>query len=144
MINTDNNQAQTIKELEYKLKTLEEKLYQIEDVVKPINEQLPEDKVLREIMLIINGCNKENNKCKPIVINGVDVRKCVYRLYDCKWQNHYCRAAYWGNTKSEFCCENKNCYYKQYARFKNSLSNSILIGAMTKISNIINKVKEEE
>lgn len=36
---------------------LKEKLYQIEDVVKPINEQLPEDAVIRQIMLILNDCN---------------------------------------------------------------------------------------
>lgn len=36
---------------------LKEKLYQIEDIVKPINEQLPEDNVIRQIMLILNDCN---------------------------------------------------------------------------------------
>lgn len=36
---------------------LQEKLYQIEDVVKPINEQLPGDIVIRQIMLILNNCS---------------------------------------------------------------------------------------
>lgn len=36
---------------------LKEKLYQIEDIVRPINNELSEDNVLREIMLILNDCN---------------------------------------------------------------------------------------
>ena len=36
---------------------LKEKLYRIEDVVEPINKQLPEDIIIRQIMLILNDCN---------------------------------------------------------------------------------------
>ena len=46
-----------IDELKQECEKLKEKLYQIEDVVKPINEQLPEDAVIRQIMLILNDCN---------------------------------------------------------------------------------------
>lgn len=45
-------------QLKQECEELKEKLYQIEDVVKPINEQLPEDNVIRQIMLILNDCNK--------------------------------------------------------------------------------------
>lgn len=42
---------------------LKEKLYQIEDVVKPVNKQLPEDSIIRQIMLILNDCNKLEPSC---------------------------------------------------------------------------------
>ena len=47
-----------VAELNHECEELKEKLYQIEDVVKPINEQLPEDNVIRQIMLILNDCNR--------------------------------------------------------------------------------------
>lgn len=42
---------------EYECEELKDKLYQIEDIVKLINEQLPEDNIIREITLILNDCN---------------------------------------------------------------------------------------
>ena len=53
---------------------------------------------------------------KEIIINGVDVRKCVHRQWDNSQKIHLC---YNGNsplTPWSWCEENPNCYYKQLAR----------------------------
>lgn len=44
---------------------LKEKLFQVKDIVEPLNSELPEDKVIREIFLIVNDCiNKKVNPYK--------------------------------------------------------------------------------
>lgn len=56
-------QQQTIDNLKNELtlttareRILEQKLFDIEELVRPINEGLPTDKLCREIMLVINRC----------------------------------------------------------------------------------------
>lgn len=56
-------QQQTIDNLKNELtlatareRILEQKLFDIEDLVRPINEGLPTDKLCRELMLVINRC----------------------------------------------------------------------------------------
>lgn len=42
-----------------------EKLSQVKDITEPLNSELPEDKVIREIFLIVNDCiNKKVNPYK--------------------------------------------------------------------------------
>ena len=45
------------RKLKQECEQLKEKLYQIEDIVKPMNEELTEDNIIREIMFILNDCN---------------------------------------------------------------------------------------
>lgn len=58
-----------------------EKLSQVKDITEPLNSELPEDKVIREIFLIVNDCiNKKVNPYKQALDEIEEF---------CK-QNHYC------------------------------------------------------
>lgn len=60
---------------------LKEKLSQVKDITEPLNSELPEDKVIREIFLIVNDCiNKKVNPYKQTLDEIEEF---------CK-QNHYC------------------------------------------------------
>ena len=53
------------KEQECKELRFKEKLSQVKDTTEPLNSELPEDKVIREIFLIVNDCiNKKVNPYK--------------------------------------------------------------------------------
>lgn len=66
---------------EQECEELKEKLSQVGDIVKPLNSELPEDKVIREIFLIVNDCiNEKVNKYKQALDEIEEY---------CK-QNHYC------------------------------------------------------
>lgn len=79
---------------QHECEELKEKLYQIEDVVKPINEQLPEDSVIRQIMLILNDCNK---------LEPSYYRKALEEIEQELKEDIYCESQECGCDDSEEC-----------------------------------------
>lgn len=53
---------------------------------------------------------------KEIIINGVDVSKCVHRQWDNSQKIHLCCGNNTPLTSGNCCEENPNCYFKQLAR----------------------------
>lgn len=49
---------------------------------------------------------------KPIMIDGVDVSKCVYH------DSEYCTIS---KEAYCYCCDKPNCYFKQLARYKQTV-----------------------
>ena len=55
-----------------------EKLSQVKDTTEPLNSELPEDKVIREIFLIVNDCiNKKANPYKQALDEIKDIAENV-------------------------------------------------------------------
>nr|DAY81750.1 MAG TPA: hypothetical protein [Caudoviricetes sp.] len=67
---------------------------------------------------------------KEIIIDGIDVRKCIYAILpkkQCPMKSMFyaketsCIACKEHNTKRNFCKNNPNCYYKQLKRKEQAL-----------------------
>ena len=55
-------------------------------------------------------------KDKQIMINGINVSKCVHRQWDNSQKTHLCCSSNTPLTSGNCCEENPNCYFKQLAR----------------------------
>lgn len=63
-------------------KEFKEKLSQVKDITEPLNSELPEDKVIREIFLIVNDCiNEKVNKYKQ-ELEEIKSEFCIESLED--------------------------------------------------------------
>lgn len=84
------NKEQQLQAEQQKVKELEEKLFQIEDIVKPINEGLPEDNVIRKIMLILNDCPTQRNIYREVL---EEIRQELEEATHCESQECGCDDA---------------------------------------------------
>ena len=73
------------KKLKAENKKLKEKLFQVADIIEPLHSELPEDRIIREIFLIVNDCsNKKVNPYKQALIEIKEIAE-SYTTYKMDW-----------------------------------------------------------
>lgn len=73
------------KKIEAENEKLREKLFQVADIIEPLHSELPEDRIIREIFLIVNDCNNEKvNPYKQALIEIKEIAE-SYTAYKMDW-----------------------------------------------------------